>query len=331
MGAGRFICVALPFLLTVASLVCIFITMFSGVGIKSLNEFQVTPKNLNIAFPALQNLTNGNPIIAATPTDSAISSLESDISNVANTNITANTIGLQNSYQVYMFNYCYQNATNNNTWCSKAAYNWAESALNTDYIQGNISAASIKATGQNATLPGAIKDALHTYATVSRWTQIVYIIALLLTVLEIIVGIFGFCSRIGSCLTYFVSGLSTTVIIAASVLATASSVIVVGALNTTVKQFGVTESVNTKFLAVTWLACLFSVAASLFWLFSACCCASSSPHRRQSRESYEKPRGPAGSYQPINIVNNQGAAQPAYGHAAPARTGGYEPYSHQAV
>jgi hypothetical protein len=327
MGAGRFVCVAIPFLLTIASLVCIFITMFSGTGLKSLNEFTVTPQNLNIAFPALQNLTNGNSIISATTTGSAIGA---EISSIANTNITANSIGLQNSYQVYMFNYCYQNATNNNTWCSKAQYNWAVSALNTDYIQGNISAASIKATGQNATLPGAIKDALHTYATVSRWTQIVYIIALLLTVLEIIVGIFGFCSRIGSCLTYFVSGLSTTVVIAASALATTSSVVVVGALNTTVKQFGVTESVNTKFLAVTWLAALFSIAASLFWLFSACCCASSSPHRRQSRDSFEKPRGPNGSYQPINIVNNQGA-QPAYGHAAPARTGGYEPYSHQAV
>jgi hypothetical protein len=41
---------------------------------------------------------------------------------------------------------------------------------------------------------------------------------------------------------------------------------------------------GTHALAVTWLAVLFSWAATLFWLFSVCCCSGrSNPHHKSNK------------------------------------------------
>lgn len=309
MGAGRFFCVAVPFLLTLGSLICILIVMTAGLASKGIDMYSITPKNLSLTLNALKGISSDNNNL--------------NVGEFGNTNITASTLGLQNGYQVYMWNYCYQNATNNNNWCSKGSFNWAASALNVTALQANISAAAIKATGQNITIPHTITDAIKAYITINRWIQIVYIIAVVTTALELIVGLFGFCSRIASCLTYFISFLSTLSIIVASAGATAASVVIVGAMDNTVKKYGVGEAINHKFLAVTWLAALFSIAGGLFWLFSSCCCSADRPHRRGEEK---------GPYTPIHIVNNNGMAPGAAPYApgpAPGaqRTGGgYEPY-----
>jgi hypothetical protein len=303
MGVGRAFCVAIPFLLTLGSLICILIVMTSGLASKNIDLFSITPKDLSLSLNNLKSISSDNNNL--------------NTGEFGDKNITAHMLGLQNGYQVYMFNYCYQNATNNNTWCSKGAFNWAAHALNLTAIQGNISAAAIAATGQNITIPHGIVDGIKTYTTISRWIQVVYIIALLTTALEMIVGLFGFCSRIASCLTYFISALSSLAIIVASSGATAAAVIVVGAIDTSVKKYGVGEQIDHRFLGITWLAVVFSVSGGLFWLFSSCCCAADRPHRRS---------GEKGPYTPIQ--GNQGPAPYAGGAPALAQRtgGGYEPY-----
>jgi len=323
MGVGRVFCVALPFIMTIASLICILIVMTAGLTNKGIWMFEVSPKNLTVGVNQLESLANGKAI-APSSTLSSASSIESAIAGIAgNKNVSAADLGIGNSYQVYLWNYCYQTAAKNATVCSKSGYNWAASELNPAKLQANISATSIALTGQNITLPKDITDALHTYATVSRWTQIVYIIALILTGLELVVGLFAFCSRVGSCITCFISGFSTSVIIIASILATVASAIIVGALNRTVKQFGVTQSMGDSFLGVTWAAVGFSLGSGLFWMFSTCCCTGN----HQRRNNIEK-----GPYVPIQVHNHQNIAPsyapgaPGYG-APPQRVGGgYEPY-----
>jgi hypothetical protein len=307
MAVGRFFCVAIPFILTIGAIICILIVLTAGLSSKSLDLFAVDPQNFSISGSALKTLINNN----------AVDALLGDLSQ----NVTAKDLGLQNGYQVYVWNYCYQNATGNNaTVCTKGAYNWAASALNTTLLQRNISAASIATTGQNVTIPTTITDAVDVFITISRWTQIVYIIALVLTVLELVIGLFAFCSRVVSCLTYFVSGLSTVALIAASGLVTATSAVIVGALNNTVGKYGVTSSLDHRFLAVTWIGVLLSMGGSLFWLFSACCCAADRPHRRNADKE---------AYTPIHIVNNNGMPPTQSAPYAPGpqrTTGGYEPY-----
>lgn len=310
MGAGRFFCVAVPFLLTLASLICILIVMTAGLSSKKIDMYSITPKGLSLTLNDLKSISSDNNNL--------------NTGSFGNKNITASMLGLNNGYQVYMWNYCYQAAADNKTTCSKGAFNWAAKALNVTGLQANISAAAIKATGQNITIPHSITDAIKTYITISRWIQIVYIVAVVTTALELVVGLFGFCSRFASCLTYIVSAVSSLSILVASAGATAASVVLVGALNTTVKKYGVTESVDRKFLAITWAAVLFSVTGGLFWIFTCCCCAANHPHRR-GRGVEEK-----GPYTPIHIVNNNnGMAGPGPYGGAPAtqRTGGgYEPY-----
>lgn len=319
MGFGRFVCVALPFGLTIASLVTILVVMLSGITSHNLDMFEVKTQNLSISSSSLKNFENEI-------TKRNLGHLTSAALNGAaanGVNFTASDLGLADSYKVYMWNYC--STSGSNTTCSKAKFNWAHSSLNVTDINAKAEAA----TGQNVTLPKDVTNALKTYGTISKWTQVVYIIALVLAVLELVVGLFGFCSRAGSCITYFISGLATTAIIGASILATASSAVVVAAVKSTTKAYGVKATIETGFLSVTWLAVAFSVGAGLFWMFSMCCCKSERGSNNKGGEKF----APNGSYQPLHDPNTayQGQQTGIYNQQKPVYGAGYEPYSHAAV
>jgi len=339
MGLGRFVCVGIPFGLTLASLICILITMLSGLASNKIDMFEVNTKNLSISSSSLSNIYNefhhskrDVVLNRALPGQLTSAALNGAFNN--GVNFTAADFDLADSYKVFVWNYC--STTGSNTTCTKAKYNWAHSSLNTTAINEKAQAVSAK-IGQNATLPKDVTDAMDTYATVSKWTQVVYIIAFILTLLELIVGLFGFWSRLGSCATYLVSGFATSAIIAASILATASSVILVGAVNASSKAYGVKATLHTPFLSVTWLACAFSIGAGLFWLFSICCC--KNEHRRNKNKNYSEkgfaPNSRPSSYQPIHNPNTEYAGQQSgvynAGAQKPVHAGAYEPYSHAAV
>ncbi|PQE24372.1 SUR7 protein [Rutstroemia sp. NJR-2017a BVV2] len=352
MGAGRFLCVGVPFALTLASLVCLMIATLAGVTDKSLDLFQVNTTNLSISTSSIVNLENGlrkksitDLTIAAlnpsTVTSSASASASSAIASALGTdgasNITASELGLADSYKVSLWAYCA--TTGKNTTCTKAKFNWAASALNTTNIDSLTSTTS--AVGSNATLPSEVKSSLHTFIVVSKWTQIVYIIAIVATAAELILGIFAIFSRAGSCLTWIISGFSTTAVIAASIMATVLSSVTVGAIKSTAKAYGVEASMNTHFLAITWLAVAFSIASGFFWVFTICCCAADhhkSPRKNRNSDS-EKLIPYTGAYHKVQdpVHMNEGAYHgQQHGiynpqHNQPVRTGAYEPYAHAAI
>ncbi|KAK6603548.1 SUR7 family protein pun1-like protein 3 [Botrytis cinerea] len=328
MGFGRFLCVGVPFGLTLASLVCLLIASLAGVTDKSLDIFAVNTTNLSISSSALLSLENSFrkrgladlTVAALTPstTSSEKSTIESAIASITGTdsatNITAKDLDLADSY--------------------KAKFNWAATSLNTTSIDTLASA-----TGVNATLPSEVKHALKTFTVVSKWTQVVYIIALIATALELFLGIFAMCSRAASCVTYIISGFSTAAVIAASIMATVLSSVTVGSIKTAAKAYGVEASIDTHFLAVTWLAVAFSIGSSFFWVFTICCCASDHKSSKKNRRSvndqeklipqsmaYQKIDGPETAYggQQQGVYHQQQYPQPT-------RTGAYEPYSHGAI
>lgn len=336
MGVGRVLCVGLPFGLTIASLICLLIAMLAGVTDKNLDMFQVKTQNFSVSS---SDLTNFEDILKRDPghfsalTTAALNgaALSSSSSSV---NITAADLGLADYYKVSLWNLCA--TTGSKTTCSKAKFNWASSELNTTNITTLASS-----TGTNVTLPKSITDSLHTFTVVSKWTEVVYIIALVASVLELVVGLFGFCSRIGSCCTFIISGVSTTAVIAASVMATVMSSVVVGAIESAAKAYGATASLNTSFLAITWLAAAFSIGAGLFWLFSICCCAAD--HHKSNRRSmgdgekllptrgtgYQRVEDPHG-FDSNTAYGPQ--TEGVYNHQQPVgRQGAYEPYSHAAL
>ncbi|PMD33835.1 hypothetical protein L207DRAFT_517863 [Hyaloscypha variabilis F] len=340
MGVGRFVCVALPFGLTICSLICILIVMLAGVTNHNLDMFEVNTKNLSISSNSLANLENlitkrftGLDHLTAAALNNAASG----------NNITAADLGLADTYKVSLFNYCYQTGTN--TTCTKAEFNWAASALNTTAIEKLASTTA----GVTVTLPKELTTSLHTFTVVSKWTEVVYIIAFVTCVSELIVGLFGFCSRIGSCCTFLISGISTVAIVAASIMATIQSSIVVGAIDSVAKAYGVHSSIDTSFLATTWLAAAFSIGGGLFWMFSMCCCAADH-HKHSNRRSrggdtekliptgqYQRVGEPADHFHPY-AGQQQGVYAPQqqpYGvpsNNKPIRaSGAYEPYAHAAI
>jgi hypothetical protein len=152
-----------------------------------------------------------------------------------------------------------------------AKFDWAANAtaLTTNLI--NIA----NANGANFT-DSTFTNAVKTFDIVVKWTEIIYTTAGVLAVIELIVGIFAFRSRIGSCCTFIVSGFFAIATIAAATLSTFASTVVVGAAKA-LEKYSVSATYNASFLAISWLAVVFPLVAGLLWLFSVCCCA---PSRR---------------------------------------------------
>ncbi|CZT04461.1 uncharacterized protein RAG0_10899 [Rhynchosporium agropyri] len=383
MGAGRFVCVALPFGLTLASLICILIVMLAGVTNRSLDMFEIQTANLSISSSSLANFADAvikrnddlssltiagqapNPPPPQRPDSFSSSTLTGQVPNPPQRpdsfssstlaglapnlgdNITAAALGLADSYKVSLWNYC--RTTGKDTTCTKAQFDWASTKLNTSTVED--SASSI--TGKKVRLPSELRRALKSFKAVSKWTEVVYIIALIACVAELFMGLFGFCSRVGSCLTFVISGVSTVTIVLASVMASVQSSLVVGAVKASARSYGVQGSLNTSFLATTWLAAVFSIGAGVFWMMTICCCAASSgSSKRKSRgvDDAEKSM-PTGAYQRVDDSqhNNQGYqgqqtgiynAQQSTEYGVPMHNvkpvarggnGAYEPYSHTAI
>lgn len=300
---GRVFCVALPFALTVASLIAMLVAGLAGVSDKSLYIFMVNTTDLSVSASSITSLLSdrslherqfwGSDSDSATPTSgesAAIASAsaaaatatsaadaESAITGViSGTNITAGDLGLSDVYYVNLWNYC-QSVSTGGKECKKAHFNWASNATKSFQTELN-SVAS--ASGENVTLPDSIKTAMNTFGTVTRWTEIVFIIAYVALAASLLLGIFANCSRAFSCCTFIVAAFAAVAVCAAAVLATVTAAVVIGAVEGTAKAYGVTGAMNTRFLAAVWIGAAFAIAAGFFWMFTICCCA---PDHNRSR------------------------------------------------
>jgi hypothetical protein len=303
---------------------CIVVVMLAGVTNNGLFLFSTDTKNLSISVADLSSLHRRADHMALS--GSAITNAIASGGNIKTTNITAADIGLYDSYTVSLWNYCY--TTGGTKTCMPAKFDWASDSIN---IINNLTSLAAQ-NGANFTAPTLV-NAVKTFSQVVKWTEIVYIIAGVLAALELVVGLFAFCSRVGSCCTFIVSGFFTTAIIAAAGMSTTLAVIVVGAVSA-LKQYGVSAAFNTSFLAISWLAAAFAVAAGLFWLFSICCCKGGSS-KRHSKAGHGEKVG-HGGYQRVNDPflpqHGHGHQETGYippSHHVPAQK--YEPYSHGAV
>ncbi|KAI1105720.1 SUR7/PalI family-domain-containing protein [Jackrogersella minutella] len=334
MGVGRYVCVALPFLLTVGSIICMLIAGLTGVANNSLYLFQIDTRNVSIEASTLESLignitslTSKRELGIRSPEPLDISSIISSITGGGdNSNITAADLGVDNIYDVTLWNYCTIPANGTDKNCTKAKFNWAETEFSTDFVDQ-----FANETGANITIPEDIKDALNTFKPLMKWTEVVYIIAMVALGLELVIGLFTACSRVVSCLTWLISGIATLAVIAASAMMTAMAVVVVGAVKGAIGKYGGGASWNNSFLACIWIGVAFALGASLFWAFSICCCAPEKrPYAGRSRRGSEHEKFlPTGSYAPLGEQQRNSS----YNYAAPQRGGArsdmaYEPYSH---
>ncbi|KAI3334002.1 SUR7 protein [Ustulina deusta] len=369
---GRYFCVALPFILTVASIIAALIVGLTGVSSNDLYLFRIDVTNLSIDATQLQNIVNNASSLVSGKTideltdefsdkvddagqdisdkvkevinrspikwhDSGMLSVRDTASDVASdvadalagTTITASDLGLANKYDFTLWGYCVtpQNGKRN---CTKAEFDWASHELDLDWVERLTEVA-----GLNITLPKELNDGLNLYKTTTKWTEVVFIIALVALALELVVGLFSACSRAVSCATWIISGFATAAIIATAVLLTVTGSTVIGIVLGVGKVYGVKANLNTSFLSILWLSVAFAIGAGLFWLFSICCCKPESrPHGKRSRHSDSEKLIPTGSYAPLG--DNRNSAYGGYNYPAPQRGGArsdlaYEPYSHSRV
>ncbi|CZR56135.1 uncharacterized protein PAC_06023 [Phialocephala subalpina] len=280
-----------------------------GANTANLDIFDVNTANLSISSSSLANLGN-LARRAATSSDRSSGLTNEALTNATSSssssiNITASDLELADLYKVSLWNYC--GITGSNITCTNAKFDWALSSLDTSKIEST----ATSLIGVNVTLPLEVKSALKTFAKVAKWIEVVYIIATITTFVELVIGLFATCSRAGSYGTIIISGLSTASIIVASIMVTAVPSTVVGAINSVGKAYGVKASLNTSYLAITWMAVAFSLASSFFWTFRICCSAdhsirkssSGSPWRRNSDIADAEKMIPSSGYQRVYNPN----------------------------
>lgn len=393
MSFGRIVCVFVPFALTIASIITLLVACLAGVASKDIYSFQLNTTDFSMSVSDVSSLLSRSEPLpmferdsAGSAIESAASSLESSagtattdlkndfsdliktasaalasatstsdavsaISNaVSGQNITASDLGLADSYYVSLWNYC-SHSNNGTTTCSKSKFDWASNATKTFESKFED---IVDATGANATLPTALKDGMKTFATVSKWTEICFIISFIFLGATIIFGIFANCTRFFSICATLVAVVAALAVIASASLATGSAAVVVGLADGSAKKYGVTASFNKHFLINVWLAAAFIIVAVLFWTFSICCCAPD--HHKRNRRSggnnhaenampvtqaggatagrgYQRladPEVPAMSSAYSGAGYGQGETGYSYNnHAAPGSS--YEPYKHTAA
>ncbi|KAI8260471.1 hypothetical protein K4K56_006446 [Colletotrichum sp. SAR 10_98] len=335
MGVGRVICVALPFILTVGSLIFLMVAALGGVSNKDLYLFRVNLTDLEINPVSLSSVVSRDVNARALLSGGSapgLSKAQTDSSGTQTSNVTAADLGLDNLYDIALWGYCTTD-TNGDKTCTKAKFNWAEEYLNTTTLTtiGSV-------TGKKVELPDEITSALSAFKTVSKWTQVAYIISFIALGLEIVFGIFANCTRAMSCITFLIASLASVAVCASAALSTATAVVVVGAVEASAKWYGVSSSFNNSFLALIWISAALALGAGFFWMFTICCCAPNHTRKERKRQSDgEKllPTGNTNAYEPIHEENGYYKQQQATQYGAPRYASGargdmaYEPYSHR--
>lgn len=231
---------------------------------------------------------------------------------------------LADIYEIYLRNYCSgsKNSTGGAvlTTCSPAK---------SDFWFDPITIWGLNGTGVAADFPTALQDGLNVYQKVSKWMFVAYVVAIIATAANVVLGIFAICSRWGSCVTSIAASIATLFTFLAALTSTILFSTLTGTFNTVLSQYGIHLTVGTKMLSLDWLAFAFSLGASLFWTISICCCSGKSSHPKNGGKG-----GPASfasrGYAPLGEEQGKNVEMGAVGGRGPyaGRETAYEPFRH---
>lgn len=341
-GLGRSFCVSLPFILTAISIVTLLIVGLAGVTGSNVSLFEVIPKDLKISLDELKDVKIGGEGLGVNTDrlkDLGINTedIEAAIAKFGGLDIDAKKLGLGEKYDFYLWNWVEERE--GATIKTKTQFDYAR-VFNTTNI-GNLA----DGTGADVEVPESIQNGLKTFATCIKWSEILFMVAIVAHAATLLVGIGACFSRVGSCVTWVVSSVALAALVGFAALTTITASVVVGTLNAAAGSFGVKASVNTAWLAVIWIGVAAGVASGIFWLVTMCCCKGSirGGKRNSDGDSEKLMRGGLGGgkgYQPLHdphqqpqqsgIYNQQQYAIPMSNMKA-SRGNAYEPYSHHAT
>lgn len=343
MAVGRFVCVALPLVLTIGAIAAMLYATLAGVAHHNTFMFKLDTRNLTLDKNSLEDIAKDAGIDVQDIGKDLGVDVDSLIDKAPNNaNLTAKQLGLDYVFDVALWNFCW--TQDGKRECTKPDFNWAAHSLNDTFLKDFGATA-----GVDVPVPKEIREPIKVFRTTMKFAEIGFIVSIILLAIELIVGILAGFSRAISCITWLIACVTTVVVFASAGLATGISVAVVGAVEASTKVFGVKGGIQTSFLATIWIAAAFTLAANLFWVFTICCCKREHGRARGVRHRDSHGDGekliPSRGYAPLGSDHEMTGFQPQPSHhgynnnsAQPSRYPGgngrsdlaYEPYSHRA-
>jgi hypothetical protein len=212
---GRVVCIALPYLLTIGALLSLIAV---GVGStdsssSTTNELYFLRVNISLNFHKVRKVTNKPQVDLSNLTNATTSSALTHLAESAIRNDTkAKELGealekadkdaeIRDFYDVGLWGYCTGNKTSKGDFdvdhcSSRKAMFW----FNPTEVWG------LNETGIDALFPETLQKGLSGYEKAAKWLFIAYVVAIISTAAELLVGIGAMFSRLGSCITTLVSG-----------------------------------------------------------------------------------------------------------------------------
>ncbi|MCJ1245217.1 hypothetical protein MMC30_002419 [Trapelia coarctata] len=298
--AGRFVCVFIPMVLTLASLVFLIMVGLGGTNAKNsyLSNIYFLQANTTVA-------AHNSTLLSANP-----------------------GLKLDNFYAIGLWGYCGGASTNGSASVLSVGQT---SAFTVDYctprdlhfwfdpraVWGLKDAFAPQFLGQQ------LNDTLTWYqSNASKWLSTLFILAVVSTAVEILVGTFGLFSRLGSIFTTIASLISSALLSAFVLLATITYAGLGAAFNAALQpKYNISFSLGRTMFIYMWLAVACSFVSGLFWAFSSCCCSG-----RSRQPVYTKAERTPYTYENIDgpyTTQHVGPQQHAGG-----RPTAYEPYRH---
>ncbi|KAF1841730.1 integral membrane protein-like protein [Cucurbitaria berberidis CBS 394.84] len=316
---GRFACILTPMLLTLASLICIVLVVIGQTPWKGNNAPSTALGRDLYFFKADTSGFNADP---QNVIDHLPDSVKPDTDLVKALQGAASSKELKDFYQVGLWSYCEGDKDKDGketiTHCSSRKFSfWFDP----------FSVWELKDTSAQKALGDDMQKVLNAYKKAAGFMNWAFVITLILSAVEFVIGFFAIFSRWGSLVTTIVSTAQTIFALAAATTATAIYAALVGVFKSVLKPYDIDASMGTKMLTVLWLGVAFSVASGFFWLISVCCCSGKSPHKKVVVEktpyTYERVASPAFGGQQAQHTGYAGAA----GHGTSGTA--YEPFRQQ--
>ena len=333
--AGRFACIFVPMLATIASLICLIIIAVGGTdqnksAYNDLYFFRANTSRIQVNSSLLSANVPSNIATDNIPNLNLINGSSSPAGSV---------LGIKDFYHISLWNYCSGDFSTNATGQSHDDVKYCSPHQN-EFWFNPVDVWKLNQTLADKLFSKELKTGLDTYRTVAKWMFVAYVVAVCTTILEILVGITALFSRLGSLATTVVSTLSSIFLIAFALTATILYSTLVATFNTALYDYQIHASLGRTIYVYVWLAVTFSLAAGFFWLISSCCCSGRSDRIKGygDRDGRKGKKNAAYNYERVESPylghsgNAPGYQAPLHGmpmHNMGPRPTAYEPFRHE--
>ncbi|RAH58505.1 hypothetical protein BO85DRAFT_512682 [Aspergillus piperis CBS 112811] len=129
----------------------------------------------------------------------------------------------------------------------------------------------ISEEGKETNLSSALRHSLREYKTTSTWMQITYILAILLTAVQLLAALIVMNMAFNRFVISLVSGAAFIFLLAAAALTTVNFVLLKGILATELKSQNISGTWGTRAFTVIWFSVSLSLCSMISWTMTTCC------------------------------------------------------------